>query len=58
MRYIAALGGPTRPDLCDHQYDGFYTVILDGAAARLVESRYGPANPAQTAPCATMQTPR
>jgi len=58
MRYIAALGGPTRPDLCDHQYDGFYTVILDGAATRLVESRYGPANPAQAAPCATMQTPR
>ena len=54
MRYIAALGGPTRPDLCDHQYDGIYTLILDGSSVRLVEARYGPPNPAQTAPCATM----
>ncbi len=56
MPWIAALGGPTRPDLCDHQYDGLYTVILDGTAARLVEARYGPPNPAPTAPCATMTT--
>lgn len=54
MRYIAALGGPTRPDLCDHQYDGIYTLILDGSSVRLVEARYGPGNPPQTAPCATM----
>ncbi len=56
MRYIAALGGPTRPDLCDHQYDGIYTLIIDGSSVRLLEARYGPANPPQTAPCATMQT--
>lgn len=56
MRYIAALGGPTRPDLCDHQYDGIYTLIIDGSSVRLVEGRYGPPNPPQTAPCATMQT--
>jgi broad specificity phosphatase PhoE len=54
MRYIEALGGPSRPNLCDHQYDGIYTLILDGATARLVEARYGPPNPPQTAPCATM----
>lgn len=54
MPWIAALGGPQRENLCDHQYDGIYTLILDGSAARLVESRYGPPNPAQTAPCATM----
>ena len=56
MRWIAALGGPQRENLCDHQYDGIYTLILDGRSARLVESRYGPPNPAQTAPCATMPT--
>lgn len=54
MRYIEALGGPARPNLCDHQYDGIYTLILDGASARLVEAHYGPPNPPQTAPCATM----
>lgn len=56
MPWIAALGGPTRPDLCDHQYDGIYTVIIGGGETRLVEGRYGPPNPAQTAPCATMPT--
>lgn len=54
MPWIAALGGPQRENLCDHQYDGIYTLILDGRSARLVESRYGPPNPAQTAPCATL----
>lgn len=56
MPWIAALGGPRRENLCDHQYDGIYTLILDGRSVRLVESRYGPPNPAQTAPCATMPT--
>lgn len=54
MPWIAALGGPKRPDLCDHQYDGIYTLVIDGGSVRLVEARYGPPNPAQTAPCATM----
>ncbi|MDH5233779.1 MAG: histidine phosphatase family protein [Gemmatimonadota bacterium] len=54
MRYIEALGGPLRPNLCDHQYDGLYTLILDGTSVRLVEARYGPPNPPRTAPCATM----
>ena len=55
MPWIAALGGPKRPDLCDHQYDGIYTLVIDGGSVRLIEARYGPPNPAQTAPCATMQ---
>ena len=55
MPWIAALGGPARPDLCDHQYDGIYTLILDGTTAKLIEGHYGPPNPAPTAPCATMQ---
>jgi len=56
MPWIAALGGPQRENLCDHHYDGIYTLVLDGGSARLVEGRYGPPNPAQTAPCATMHT--
>lgn len=58
MAYIAALGGPKRADLCDHEYDGLYTLVLDGDSARLVEGRYGPANPPQTAPCGSMQMNR
>jgi broad specificity phosphatase PhoE len=54
LPWIAALGGPTRPDLCDHQYDGIYTLVIGGGSVRMVEGRYGPPNPAQTAPCATM----
>lgn len=54
MAYIGALGGPKRGDLCDHHYDGIYTLVIDGTSVRLVEGRYGPANPAPTAPCAAM----
>lgn len=54
MRYIEALGGPKLPDLCDHQYDGLYTLVIAHGETRLVAGRYGPENPAQTAPCATM----
>ena len=55
MPWIAALGGPVRPDLCDHQYEGIYTLVIGGGQTRLVEATYGPPNPAQTAPCATAQ---
>ena len=57
MSYIAALGGPRRPDLCDHQYDGLYTLVIAHGEVRLVEGRYGPPNPAQTQSCATAMTP-
>jgi phosphohistidine phosphatase SixA len=55
MPYLAALGGPTRGNLCDHEYNGMYTLVLDGASARLVESRFGPPNPAQVEPCNSMR---
>lgn len=54
MSYIEALGGPARGDLCDHQYDGLYTLILDGDRASLVEGHYGPANPKPTQACGGM----
>lgn len=57
MRYIAALGGPAKPDRCDHEYDGLYTLVIAHGETRLVAGRYGPANPEPTAPCATMAAP-
>lgn len=57
MGYIAALGGPKRPDLCDHQYDGLYTLVIAHGEVRLVEGRYGPPNPTPTQPCATGMAP-
>ena len=54
MSYIEALGGPSRGNLCDHQYDGLYTLILDGDSAQLVEGHYGPANPKPTQACGGM----
>ncbi|MGA0920879.1 MAG: histidine phosphatase family protein [Gemmatimonadaceae bacterium] len=47
MPWLAALGGPTRPDLCDHEYDGLFTAILDGKTPRVIDGRYGPPNPTQ-----------
>lgn len=57
-RWIAALGGPTAPDLCDHEYDGLFTLVIDAAGTRLVHARYGPPNPAPSAPCETMRSGR
>ena len=54
MKYIAALGGPTRPDLCDHQYDGIYTLVIAHGETRLVEGHYGPPNPPAVQACGTM----
>lgn len=54
MKYIAALGGPTRPDLCDHEYDGIYTLVIAHGETRLVEGHYGPPNPAAVQACGTM----
>jgi broad specificity phosphatase PhoE len=55
MPYLAALGGPTRGNLCDHEYNGIYTLVLDGTSARLVEAKYGPPNPTATEPCNEMR---
>lgn len=57
MRYIEALGGPRRADLCDNQYNGLYTLALIHDEAFLVEGQYGAPNPPATAPCATMAAP-
>jgi phosphohistidine phosphatase SixA len=57
MQYIAALGGPRRPDLCDHQYNGLYTLALIHGEAFLVEGQYGGPNPPTAPGCATMAAP-
>jgi broad specificity phosphatase PhoE len=60
MAYIAALGGPTRGELCDFQYDGIYTVVIGESEVRVIDGRYGPANPPVTVACGGMApaTPR
>jgi broad specificity phosphatase PhoE len=57
MPYIAALGGPRRENLCDHQYEGLYTVVIAEGSVRLVEGRYGPPNPEPTVACGGMTPP-
>lgn len=57
MQYIAALGGPRRADLCDHQYNGLYTLVLIHGEAHLVEGQYGGANPHPERGCNTMAAP-
>lgn len=57
MQYIAALGGPRRADLCDHQYNGLYTLALIHGEAYLVEGQYGGPNPPAAPGCATMAAP-
>lgn len=57
MRYIAALGGPNRADLCDHEYNGLYTLALIHGKASLVEGQYGAPNPPAAPGCATMMAP-
>jgi broad specificity phosphatase PhoE len=57
MKYIAALGGPTRPDLCDHEYDGIYTLVIAHGETRLVQGRFGPPNPPAVAGCGAMMSP-
>jgi len=47
---IAALGGPTLPDICDGEYSRLFTLVLpaDGPS-RLIQSHYGAPDPAE--PC-------
>ena len=54
LPYVAALGGPDGRPLCDHQYDGLYTVVIAHGEARVVEGRYGPPNPPATQGCGAM----
>lgn len=48
---IGALGGPRVPDLCDSEYSGLFTLVLDGAAARLVRSTFGAPSPEAATGC-------
>ena len=52
---IAALGGPKLPDLCDSQYSDFYTLVIDGASARVVLSSYGAPSPELATGCPAMK---
>lgn len=54
LRYVEALGGPKGADLCDHEYDGLYTLVMAHGETRLVRGRYGPANPTPTDGCGQM----
>ena len=54
MPWLAAIGGPTRPDLCDHEYDGLFTAIVSGRTTRVIDARYGPPNPTEPAGAAMM----
>ena len=53
---IAALGGPTIPNLCAFEYSNMYTLVLDGggSAVRFIQSSYGATSPPHTSSCATM----
>lgn len=55
MRIIEALGGPKLPDLCDSQYSGLYTLVLDGASARLVQGTFGAPSPETPTGCPKMK---
>ena len=47
---IAALGGPTLPDICDGEYSRLFTLVLPTKGpARLIQSSYGAPDPRQ--PC-------
>jgi broad specificity phosphatase PhoE len=47
---IAALGGPTLPDLCDAEYARLFTLVLPpDAPPHLIQSFYGAADPVE--PC-------
>jgi phosphohistidine phosphatase SixA len=56
MRIIDALGGPKLPDLCDSQYSGLYTLVLDGTSARLVEGTFGAPSPDVATGCPKMKS--
>lgn len=54
---IGALGGPKLPDLCDSEYGSVFIMTLPTAGeARLIRARYGAADAASDAGCASMRT--
>ncbi len=56
-QYVAALGGPARGDLCDHEYDGLYTVVMIHGVTHVVEGRYGAPNPPPAPGCNPTMAP-
>ncbi len=51
---IAALGGPRMRDLCESEYSDLFTLVLDGASARLVRGTYGASSPEPPTGCTGM----
>lgn len=50
---IAALGGPSAPDLCDNQFSAIFTLVLrPGGTVTLVEGKYGEPDAPAPADCA------
>jgi len=52
---VKALGAPGASLICDEEYDRLFVVTLDGAAARLVQARYGASTPPGPKCAATMR---
>jgi len=53
---VAALGGNgTFGDLCDHQYQSVWTVVVEPDGARTIRGRFGAPNPEPTQACAAMR---
>jgi hypothetical protein len=55
-RIIAALGGPSMPDLCETQYSMLYVLefAAGGGAPRLIKANYGAAAPPNADNCPRM----
>jgi broad specificity phosphatase PhoE len=49
---IAALGGPSMPDLCDGEYAALFVMTVGEGAPRLVRAHYGAADPSRDVACA------
>jgi phosphohistidine phosphatase SixA len=54
---VAALGGPTLPNLCDQSYSQLFTVIPGPAGPSTLRSHFGAGDPPGAASCPAM-TPR
>jgi hypothetical protein len=54
---VEALGGPPAKDLCDSEYSWLWTVVLDGASARVVRSTFGAPSPEAVTGCPAAMRP-
>ena len=48
---IAALGGPTLPNICESAFDRLFVLVLSGDKPRLLRARYGAAGPPAGTSC-------